>query len=157
METPPNNSSDSSIPYTHILQTTGLLKSFGVAKIVRGKELRELKQLLKSVTNSKEEYESMLREEMEKLSRIGDSKNPIPGMILTLGSKDRSTTVIESAKAYAKKLKQLGWTRDVMSFYILALIKELGLSQSDFDAISNGSDDSDVQDYDESDDDEDDE
>ena len=145
------------MPYKHILQTTGLLKSFGVAKIIHESELRELKRLLKSVTTSKKEYETMLQEEIEKLSRMGDAKHPIPGMVLVLGSRARSVAVIGGAKAYAKKLKQLGWTRDVMCVYILSLIKELGLNQSDFDTVV-GSTDEDVQlDYDDDDDDDDDE
>lgn len=140
-----SDNSDSAVPYRHILQTTGLLKSFGIAKVVRGDELRELKRLLKSVSTSKEEYETMLQTEMEKLSQMGNSKNPVPGMILVLGTKARSVAVLGGAKAYAKKLKQLGWSRSVMSFYILVLIKELGLNQSDFDAITDGQTDSDVQ------------
>jgi hypothetical protein len=142
---------DSSIPYKHVLQTTGLLKSFGIAKIVRGDELRDLKRLLKSVAGSKEEYDSMLHEEIDKLSRLGDSKNPIPGMILSLGTVDRSTLVIGSAKTYAKKLKRLGWSKEMICFYILALIKELGVSQDDFDRITDGTGDNDTP-FDDSDD-----
>lgn len=148
-----SNGSNSSIPYKHVLQTTGLLKAFGVAKIVRESELRELKRLLKSVTTTKEEYDAMLQEEIEKLSQMGDVKNPIPGMVLILGSKARSVAVIGGAKAYAKKLKQLGWTREVMCIYILSLIKELGLNQSDFDGVISPPDE-DL--HDEDDDDEDD-
>lgn len=109
--------------------------------MVRSSELRDLKRLLKSVASSKEEYNSMLQEELEKMSQIGGTKSPIPGIVAVLGTEDRNKTVIGSAKAYAKKLKQLGWTKDVMCFYILTLIKELGLRQSDFDDMISSSDD----------------
>jgi hypothetical protein len=140
MESTPNNSG-SARTHTYILQTTGLLRSFGIAKMVRSSELRELKRLLKSVASSKKEYNSMLQEEIEKMSRIGGTKSPIPGIVVVLGTEDRNKAVVGSAKASAKKLKQFGWTKDMICFYILALIKELGLSQSDFDDVISSSDD----------------
>ena len=140
--------SDTSIPFTHVLQRTGLLKAFGVAKIVRGRELHELKQLIKSVAKSKQEYESMLQEELDKLSSMPDEKNPIPGMVFILGDQTKSEAVVGAAKAYAKKLKQLGWTKDVICIYILALIKELGLSQVDFDDVQRDDTDDDDEDDD---------
>ena len=42
--------------FTHILQKTGVLKTFTVAKIVKKQDIDELKALIKSVASDDAEY-----------------------------------------------------------------------------------------------------
>jgi uncharacterized protein Yka (UPF0111/DUF47 family) len=68
-------------PFTHILQKKGILRTFSVAKVVRKKDIEELKSIIKQLASNEEEYDQMLKEEMERLSDMHNSDNPIPGII----------------------------------------------------------------------------
>ena len=45
--------------FTHILQKTGVLKTFTVAKIVKKQDIDELKALIKSVASDDAEYKKI--------------------------------------------------------------------------------------------------
>ena len=47
------------IPFTHVIQKTGLLRSFRVAQVVTAAEIGNLKQLIRAAATSEEEYEKM--------------------------------------------------------------------------------------------------
>ena len=114
-----------------------MLTSFGVAKVVQPKELEELKRLIREIAKNEKEYEEMFDEEMEKLSQMGSDTEPIPGVIIPLTDIKKTTTVLKMGKFYSTKLKKLNWSKDQLCFFLLSIINELNLSQSDFDAVIN--------------------
>jgi rubrerythrin len=50
--------------YTHVLQKTGVLKTFTVAKIVKKKDIEDLKKLIKEIASDENEYKTLLEEEL---------------------------------------------------------------------------------------------
>ena len=126
-------------PYTHILQKTGVLKSFTVAKVVKKQEIEELKKLIKKVSSSDEEYKRILDEEMAKLSNMHDKANPIPGIIYGgVGRTDETKVLIYNiTKKFCQNLKKQDFTRSELAFLITAIINELGLTHTDFSNLKN--------------------
>ena len=118
--------------YSHVLQKTGVLKNFTVAKIVKKKELEDLKKLIASVVSSEEEFKRILEEEMRKLSNMHDETNPIPGIIYAPSASDTKKTVYNLVKKFCKSLEGKNFSRRDLSFMVTAIITELGLTQADF-------------------------
>lgn len=130
-------SNSSSVPFSHVLQRTNLLKSFRVARVVTGKEMRDLKDLIKAATTSKKEYNSMLSVEMSKISGFSESSDPVPGIVFFDGDTRRAAVLLSLAESYAKKIKTHSLTKNQNCFLILSIIKELKLSQSDFGEVDS--------------------
>lgn len=116
----------------HILQKTGVLKTFTVAKIVRKKEIEDLKTLVKSVAADEKEYKTMLKEELSKLSNMHDTKNPIPGIIYSVGDGSRHQLIKAITLKFSQNLKQQKFDKKELAFLITAIINELDLTQEDF-------------------------
>lgn len=127
-----------SIPFSHLLQKQGILKSFSIAKIVPTKDINLLKQIIRDCAKDEAEYQKLFREEMAKLGNMHDPKMPIPG-ILYIGNTDtRTKNLSDSAFRSAKKIKEMNLTKAEICFLILSLIKEMGLSQKDFNTLDLG-------------------
>jgi hypothetical protein len=122
--------------YSHVLQKTGILKNFTVAKIVKKREIDDLKKLIKKVAASEEEYKTILNEEMHKISNMHDQKNPIPGIIYgqsTPPSSDTTNSIIYNiTKRFCASLKHQNFTDKELAFLVTAIINELGLTKEDF-------------------------
>lgn len=119
-------------PFSHVLQKTGILKNFTVAKIVRKQDIDELKMLIKSVTTTDAEYKEMLAEEMKKLSDMHDGANPIPGIIYPKSENELKELVTIISKRFCDGVRKQGLNVREMSFLITSIIKDLGLTQADF-------------------------
>lgn len=118
--------------YTHILQKTGVLKSFTVAKIVKKQEIEDLKKLIKDVAVDEEEYKQLLEEELAKISNMHDRDNPIPGIIYGVGTAAKRHTVVTMTKKIAQIMKDANLEKKDLALLISAIITELGLTQEDF-------------------------
>lgn len=136
--------------FTHVLQKTGVLKTFTVAKIVKKKDIDDLKSLVKSIASDEKEYKTMLAEELAKLSNMHDNTNPIPGIIYT--TEDAKHGLIKTITLkFSKGIKQQNFDKKDLAFLITAIINELGLTQEDFQNLKKDLDD---EEYDEDDEDE---
>jgi hypothetical protein len=142
--------------FTHVLQKTGVLKTFTVAKVVNKEDIDELKSLIQSVAEDEAEYEKLLDEELKKLSNMHDSKNPIPGIIYTDSDSDRQKIMFGIAKKFNKSIKRYDFSPIELAFLVTAIINELGLSQEDFESLRAEMEDTDDDDDDDDDEDEDD-
>lgn len=118
--------------FTHILQKTGVLKTFTVAKIVKKQDIDELKALIKSVASDAAEYKKMLKEEMSKISDMHNQRNPIPGIIYPTPENDIKKLLIAITKKFCKGIKSQKFSKRDLAFLVSAIINDLGLTQKDF-------------------------
>lgn len=123
--------------YTHILQKVGVLKNFTVAKVVKKQDVEELKRLIRSITDSEEEYKEILTEELTKLSDMHDENNPIPGIIYPKSREDFEKQLVNMTRKFCAGLRAQNFTKREMAFLISAIISELGLNQEDFLNLKN--------------------
>lgn len=124
-------------PYTHVLQKTGVLKNFTVAKIVKHHDLEELKALIKSMTNSEAEYKKILAEEMKKISNMHDVNNPIPGILYPRDHIKFKKLLFTVTKKFCQGIRARNLSKNEMALLITAIINELGLTQEDFINLKN--------------------
>lgn len=134
--------------YTHVLQKTGILKTFTVAKIVKKKDIDELKQLIRDVAVDEDEYKTLLAEELAKMSNMHDTNNPIPGIIYNGNEASNRQAMMTLTKKISQSLKKNNFTKKDLAFLISAIITELGLTQEDFVSLKNDLEEE-VDDYDE--------
>ena len=118
--------------YTHVLQKVGLLKNFSVAKIVSKKEVEELKQLIKTVSKSEEEYKKLLFDEMTRIANMHDKDNPVPGIIYFNDGQKSLQELKLAARKYVIEVKSKKISKRNLCFLLAIIIKELGLTQQDF-------------------------
>lgn len=118
--------------YTHILQKTGVLKNFTVAKIVKKKDIEDLKALIKSVASDDAEYKQMLAEELAKISNMHDKNNPVPGIIYSVGELEKRKALFAITTKFSENIKKQKFEKKDLAFLISAIINELGLTQEDF-------------------------
>jgi hypothetical protein len=123
----------------HILNTSGILKNFGISKRITSSEISEIKRKIPKKTYSKEEYDELLRNEMLKYTNEYLRKNKIPGLILNKSIRRFKIKNKKYKKIYrdviklAESLKQIEqFTKKETIFYIVSLIGYLGLTESDF-------------------------
>lgn len=120
----------------HILQKKGILRSFSLAKVIRGDEIKELKELIKGVATSEKEYKQLLEEELAKLSNMGDKKNPIPGIIYPSALFNRRKLLFAVAHKISDTVKKNKFTKKELAFMVSAIISRLELSQEDFTKLN---------------------
>ena len=141
--------------FSHILQKTGVLKTFTVAKVVKKQDIDELKALIKSVASDEKEYKKILKEEMSKISNMHDQSNPIPGIIYPPEDTDRKKLLVAITAKFCKGIKTQKFSKRELAFLISAIINELGLTQEDFinlkEELESQVDDADEDDADEDD------
>lgn len=119
--------------YTHVLQKKGVLKTFSIAKVVKSKEMEELKSLIKSIASNEFEYNQMLKEEILKISNMHDEKNPIPGIIYATTNPDaRRNLIFLIAQKISDKVKAQNMSKREMALLISSIISKLELDQDDF-------------------------
>jgi ABC-type cobalt transport system substrate-binding protein len=130
--------------FTHILQKTGVLKTFTVAKIVNNKDIDDLKALIKIVASNAAEYKKMLKEEMDKISNLHDENNPIPGIIYTNSENEIKKLLFSIASKFCKGIKTQNFSKRELTLLISAIVNDLGLTQEDFvnlkEELENGDD-----------------
>ncbi len=118
--------------YTHILQKKGILKAFSVAKVVRNKDIDELKNLIKSMASSEKEYDQLLKEELQKLSNMHDKENPIPGIIYSGEGINKRNILFAIAQKFSDNIKLQNFEKQQLAFLITVIITKLNLNQEDF-------------------------
>ena len=124
-------------PFTHILQKQGILRTFSVAKVVRKKDIEELKSIIKQLASSEEEYDQMLKEEMARLSDMHNSDNPIPGIIYSESDKDKRRKVLYViSDKFVENLGKQKFTKQELALLISSMIAKLDLDQEDFAALN---------------------
>lgn len=123
--------------YTHVLQKTGVLKTFTVAKIVKKKDIEELKKLIREIASDENEYKTLLEEELLKISNMHDKENPIPGIIYKTEDPDKRQIMLALTKKISKSLKKNDFSKKELAFLVSAIITELGLTQEDFISLKN--------------------
>jgi septal ring factor EnvC (AmiA/AmiB activator) len=138
--------------YTHVLQKTGVLKTFTVAKIVKKKDIEDLKKLIKEIASDENEYKTLLEEELSKISNMHDKANPIPGIIYKTEDSDKRQTILALTKKISKSLKKNNFSKKELAFLISAIITELELTQEDFVNLKNELEEETKDDYDNNDD-----
>jgi len=141
MKNPSNSNSSDDRSYTHILQKVGVLKNFTVAKVISKREIEDLKYLIRTASSTKEEYEKMFLEEMAKVANIHDLSNPVPGIIYTENRKGEVESIKSIAKDYSEMILMEELTKKELCFLLASIIRELGLTRSDFLELK-GEDDS---------------
>lgn len=122
----------SDIAFSHVLQKTGILKNFSIAKVVPTLELEQLKLEIKKKTKNEEEFKKMFQQKIAEYSDMHDPKNPIPGIIYLDDDERRRVAYIKYAKEWAKKIKSDGATKKDLAFLIKLMINELSLTKEDF-------------------------
>jgi hypothetical protein len=123
--------------YTHILQKKGILKTFQVAKVVKRKDIDELKELVKKVASDEEEYHQLLKEEMAKISNMHDVNNPIPGIIYGDDSiSSKRNMIFTISQKIADNLKKQKFTKQELALLISSVISKLDLDQEDFQKLN---------------------
>ena len=124
-------------PFTHILQKKGILRTFSVAKVVRKKDIEELKSIIKQLASNEEEYDQILKEEMERLSDMHNSDNPIPGIIYSESDKDKRRKVLYViSDKFVENLGKQKFTKQELALLISSMIAKLELDQDDFAALN---------------------
>lgn len=124
-------------PFTHILQKKGILRTFSVAKVMRKKDIEELKSIIKQLASNEEEYDQMLKEEMERLSDMHNSDNPIPGIIYSESDKDKRRKVLYViSDKFVENLGKRKFTKQELALLISSMIAKLELDQDDFAALN---------------------
>lgn len=129
--------------FSHILQKTGVLKNFSIAKIVPIVELEELKKEIKKKTKSEEEFNKMFQQKIAEYSNMHDPRNPIPGIIYLETDEKNKILYLKYAKEWAKKMKGQKISRKDLAFIVKVLISELGLTKDDFIEEENEQEDED--------------
>jgi cell division protein FtsB len=127
VETPQN----SNIGYTHVLQKSGVLKNFSVAKIVSKQQVDDLKQLIRAVAKDDKEYEAMLAQEMAIIANMHDLTNPIPGIIYFESAKSVQALRM-FAREFVIRMKVGKLSKQEIRFILAMIIKELGIAREDF-------------------------
>ena len=123
--------------FTHILQKKGVLRTFSVAKVVKKKDIDELKSLIKSIASNDEEYNQMLKEEMAKLSEMHSDKNPIPGIIYNNDELSaRRNLLYAIANKFSKNIKSMNFDKGELAFLISSIVAKLELEHDDFTKLS---------------------
>jgi len=123
--------------FTHVLQKKGVLRTFSVAKVVKKKDIDELKSLIKSIAANDAEYNQMLKEEMAKLSDMHSDKNPIPGIIYNNDELSaRRNLIYAIANKFSKNIKSMNFEKGELAFLISSIVAKLELEQEDFTKLS---------------------
>lgn len=135
--------------YTHILQKTGILRAFTVAKVVHRKDIEELKRIIKGVTDDEEEYNRLLTEELARISNMHSKDNPIPGIIYASNEADTRMKMINlAAQKFANSLIKQEMDKSEMALLISLIISKLDLDQEDFKKLAEDQSEFDEDEYD---------
>jgi hypothetical protein len=103
-----------------------------VAKVVKKQDIADLKALIKTMASSEEEYNRLLTEELQRISDMHDSANPVPGIIYQKDKIKLQKLLCVLTKKFCKEIKSHKFTKNEMAFLLTAMISELGLTQEDF-------------------------
>lgn len=118
--------------HTHVLQETGVLRNFSIAKIFSKKDIDDLKALIRVVAKNEKERQEMFDAEMSQVANMHSPENPIPGIMYIDNSTIDIKKLTDLAKKHSIKLKTGEITKKELCYLITAIIRELGLTRQDF-------------------------
>lgn len=119
--------------YTHILQKKGILKTFSVAKVVKKKDIEELKSIIKGIAKDENEYNQLLKEELARMSDMHNKDNPIPGIIYSENIPDAKNKLLYTiAQKLSEVVDKHQLDKREMAFLVSIIISKLDLDQEDF-------------------------
>jgi hypothetical protein len=125
----------------HILNVTGVLKNFCIAKKIVASELKKIKKLAKDSCSSSDDYTELLKREILKYTDDYVKRNKIPGLITSSDNglksfniKDKKYIKIykEAAQVAKRLLNGRNLSEKELTFFIMSLVGALNLTQEDF-------------------------
>ncbi len=126
----------------HILNVTGILKNFSIAKKITATELKEIKKRVSEDSANSYDYESSLKQEILRYTDNYIKKNKIPGLIINKKSglknfkikNPKYARLYKEASLFARSLKlDKKLSKKELIFFIISVIGYLELNQSDFE------------------------
>ncbi len=118
--------------FSHVLQKTGVLKNFSIAKTVPLVEIEKIKKELKEKSKSETDFNLAFQKKLAAYQNMHDPKNPIPGIIYLNNEEKKQVTCKKYAKELARKVKIDHPRRQELALLIKIMIMELGLTKDDF-------------------------
>jgi hypothetical protein len=123
--------------FSHILQKTGVLKNFTIAKVVPSVKIEKIKEAALKKAKTEDEFNSIMIQAMKKIGDMHNQNNPIPGIIYERTHKDDK--IENLSKEHIRFLKSKNFTKNELCRYLLMIIHSLKLGHKDFeDANSDG-------------------
>lgn len=132
------NDNRSDIMFSHVLQKTGVLKNFSIAKIVPLVEIEKIKKEIKEKSKSDADFSLAFQKKLAAYQNMHDPKNPIPGIIYLDSEEKKQISYKKYAKEWARKMKIDHPKKQDLAFLIKVMIMELGLTKDDFQDDSAG-------------------
>lgn len=120
------------IMFSHVLQKTGVLKNFSIAKVVPLVEMEKIKKEIKEKSKSEADFSLAFQRKLAAYRNMHDPKNPIPGIIYLNSEEKKQITNKKYAKELARKIKIDHPRKQDLAFLIKIIIMELGLVKDDF-------------------------
>ena len=121
----------------HILAKEGILTTFSIAKKVTAKDVKKLRDKLKSVKIDADKLQELLRNTVIKETQQSIETKKIPGLIIDGAEeseeKKRIMELTYFASVIAKKLSEKKIDKYHSCYIINAIVNMLGLSEEDFD------------------------
>jgi hypothetical protein len=125
-----DNKSD--IIFSHVLQKTGVLKNFTIAKTVSLIEIEKIKKEIKQKSKSDADFSLAFQKKLAAYQNMHDPKNPIPGIIYLDNEGKKQISYKKYARECARKMKIDHPNKRDLAFLIKVMIMELGLTKDDF-------------------------
>lgn len=121
----------------HILAKEGILTTFSIAKKVTAKDVKKLRDKLKSSKIDAEKLQELLRSAVVRDTKKAIESQKIPGLIVA-GAEDseekkRIMELTYFASVIAKKLSDKKIGKYHSCYIINAIVNMLGLTEGDFD------------------------
>ena len=121
----------------HILAKEGILTTFSIAKKVTAKDVKKLRDKLKSVKIDADKLQELLRSTVIKETQQAIETKKIPGLIIDgveeSEEKKRIMELTYFASVIAKKLSEKKIDKYHSCYIINAIVNMLGLIEEDFD------------------------
>jgi hypothetical protein len=125
------------ISANHILCKEGILTTFSIAKKVTAKDVKKLRDKIKTEKVNSDQLQEMLRQSVVKETQLALETKKIPGLILDgeedAAEKQRIMELTYFASLIAKKLAERKVGKYHSCYIINAIVNMLGLTEEDFD------------------------
>jgi hypothetical protein len=120
----------------HILAKEGILTSFSIAKKVTERDVKRLRDKLKTSKFNREKLDELLRISIIKETQKDIEKNNVPGLMVEgieeIEEKKRIMELTYFASMMSKKLSEKKIDKYHSCYIINAIVNMLGLTENDF-------------------------
>lgn len=121
----------------HILAKEGILTTFSIAKKITAKDVKKLRDKIKTAKVNAEQLNEMLKESIIKNTQKDIEKQKIPGLVLEgvedAEEKKRIMELTYFASMISKKLSEKNIDKYHSCYIINAIVNMLGLTEENFD------------------------